>query len=85
MKTLVDTKAVNRSKYMFENEIEDHEKSKVPKKEITIQTRIKFEQKNPEELKYLSTSMNFVDKIQIAKKGSKLDISLSKPSNPIEF
>ena len=51
VKTLADTKAVNRSKYLYENEIEDHHKGEVPKEEMTIQTPAKFEHKNPEELK----------------------------------
>ena len=48
---------------------------------MNIQTPPKFEQKNPEELKYFSSVNNSVDKIEIAKKISHFGVSLSKPSN----
>ena len=68
LKTPTDIEEVNTSTYLSENEIEDHHKGEVPKKEMTIQTPAKFEQRNPEELKDFSKGKNSLDKIQIAKK-----------------
>ena len=54
---------------MSENEIKEHHKYEFPEKERNIQTLAKIEQNNLEELKYFSSVMNSVDKIEIAKKG----------------
>ena len=43
MNTPADIEAINRSKYLSENEIKDHHKGEVPEKDMTIQKPSKFE------------------------------------------
>ena len=68
----------------LKNEIEEHHKDEVPKKEMNIQTPAKFEQKNPQELKNFSLVMSPVDKMETSKKILDPDFSLSKPSKLTE-
>ena len=81
-KKTMETPISTEVEALSENEAEDLHRDEVPKKEINIQKLVKVEQKKPEELKNCSSVMNHVDEMELVKKGSDSEFSLSKPSKP---